>query len=312
MGSATEIIVDVVAVAVSFVAGPEVGAAILGFESAEAAVAAGYAIETITEIGAASTGAASSAINSAAAGGSPEDILKAAAIGGASSAIAAGIGAEVGGVTEAPGQAGPTPAELGYTPPPSQTITPSGIAGATGSTSAGTIGGATAGGFTKGFTQAELSGQNLQTALKRGEIGGLTGLATSGFSELLQEGGVDKQGAKTASALSAPYLSKQVSGYFPSSTPASQVSSQKASSSGGLPTTGTRSLGGGGGGGGQRVGSAALGQALNVGGFSGATGGSSGTSGGYGASGEKTSPETGGTPQNVWNIESLRYKPEEA
>lgn len=309
MGSATEIITDVVAVAVSFVAGPEVGAAILGFDSAEAAVAAGYAIETITEIGAASTGAASSAINSAAAGGSPEDILKAAAIGGASSAIAAGIGAEVGGVTEAPGQAGPTPAELGYTPPPSQTITPSGIAGATGSTSAGTIGGATAGGFTKGFTQAELSGQNLQTALNRGEIGGLTGLATSGFSELLQEGGVDKQGAKTASALSAPYLSKQVSSYFPSSTPASQVSSQKTSSPGGLPTTGTKSLGGSGG---YTPGSAALGQALNVGGFSGATGESSGTSGGYGASGEKTSPETGGTPQNVWNIESLRYKPEEA
>jgi len=311
MGSATEIITDVVAVAVSFIAGPEVGAAILGFDTAAAAVEAGYAMETLATLGGATTSAASSAVNTAAAGGDAEAILKAAAIGGASGAVAGYVGGEVGGGVEAPGQAGPTAAELGYTPPPSQVIEPTGIAGATDSATAGRIGGAGAGGFTRGFTQAELSGQNLQTALRRGEIGGITGLATSGISELLQEGGATPREAKTLTALSGPYLSKEIAGYFPTSTPASQVSgtSSRQTSAGGLPTTGSRSLGGGGGGGYYpAVGSAALGQALNVGGAQSGTG----STGGYGAGGESLSPETGGKQQTVWNIESLRVKPEES
>ena len=47
-----------------------------------------------------------------------------------------------------------------------------------------------------------------------------------------------------------------------------------------------------------------------MGGVTGSTGG--GSSGGYGSKDETLSPETGGTPKNVWNVESLRAKPEEA
>jgi hypothetical protein len=69
-------------------------------------------------------------------------------------------------------------------------------------------------------------------------------------------------------------------------------------------TVGTRA--GGGGGGSYRVGSGALGQALNVGSPS----ATPGSGGGYGMGGEEISKETGGKPQNVWNLESLRVKDE--
>jgi hypothetical protein len=75
------------------------------------------------------------------------------------------------------------------------------------------------------------------------------------------------------------------------------------------PATSTTSVGtrtGGGGGGSYRVGSGALGQALNVGSPS----ATPGSGGGYGMGGEEISKETGGKPQNVWNLESLRVKDE--
>jgi hypothetical protein len=313
MGGATQTVLTVVAVAAVIIGAEPVGLAIFESLGAEAAAAAAEAGITASEVGSAAVGAGSSAINSAVAGGNVEDVLKAAAIGGASSFVAAEIGGEIGGGFEAPGQAGPTAAELGYVPPPSQIIEPTGVAGATDSVTAGNIARGGSAGFTRGFTQAELSGQNLQTALKRGEIGGLTGLVTSGISELLQSGGATPKEAGVATAVGGPYLSKEIAGYFPSSTSASQVSSKKSSSpTGGLPTSGTAYLGGGGAGGGRYFtpGSSALGQALNVGGTAGATGG--GSTGGYNATGESLSKETGGTPQNVWNIESLRVKPEES
>ena len=84
----------------------------------------------------------------------------------------------------------------------------------------------------------------------------------------------------------------------------------------GAPATSTTTLGarttgggGGGGGGGTRTGTAALGQALRT---SGGAEFGTGSTGGFGAGGESLSPETGGKQQNVWNIESLRVKPEES
>lgn len=56
-----------------------------------------------------------------------------------------------------------------------------------------------------------------------------------------------------------------------------------------------------------RTGTAALGQALRTGGAEFGTG----STGGFGAGGESLSPETGGKKKAVWNIESLRVKPEE-
>ena len=81
MGQATPVIITVVAVVATVYAGPQVGAAILNGMGVAGASAA-----TTAAVGAAAIGGATSAVNSAIAGGNVEDVLKAGAIGAASSA----------------------------------------------------------------------------------------------------------------------------------------------------------------------------------------------------------------------------------
>ena len=95
MGSAAPVIITVVAVAASVVAGPEMGAAILGYADAIEAVAAGYSVSTLSAVSAASIGAASGAIQEAQKTGDPEKIIKAAGIGAAAAHLLAERGAHV-------------------------------------------------------------------------------------------------------------------------------------------------------------------------------------------------------------------------
>jgi len=285
------VITVIAAIAIDIYA-PGLGEAIFEFVTGMDAIeAVGTGAYTAAEVSAASSAMAAgavsaggNAVNTAAAGGDLEETVKAAAVGGAAGAAGSYVGAQAGGA----------------------------VAEETGSKAAGNIAKGGTQGATSGFTKAELSGQNLQKSLRTAEIGGITGLATSAAGELIQASGATPQEAGVVKAFSGPYIAKEVSTYFPKSTSSSQVSSKSPSStspSGGLPTTGTARLGGGSIGG-FTPGSSALGQALNVGGVTGSTGG--GSSGGYGSKDETLSPETGGAPKNVWNMESLRVKPEEA
>jgi hypothetical protein len=98
---------------------------------------------------------------------------------------------------------------------------------------------------------------------------------------------------------SSPSPVKTGPGQGPGTSPSlssKNISNTPSLSSGGLPITGSSYFG---------PNTSALGQALRTG--SGALGG---TSADAGAGGEDTSKETGGTPQNVWNTASLRYKDE--
>lgn len=249
---------------------------------------------------AAIVGGVTSAANKAVTGGNLEDTLKAGAIGAASGAVGAEVGSAIGGETgiDLPAdQAGPVREA-------------SGVAGMTDSGAAGRIAGGTTGGASSAFTRSQLSGQNLEQSLRAAEIGAATGLATSGIGELLSDAATPSE-VRTAKALSGSLLAPTIASLFtPEPTAKTPTRTTRQTTAGGLPTTGTRSVGGGGGG--TRttpaVGSAALGQALGVGGAQSGTG----STGGYGAGGESLSPETGGKQQTVWNIESLRVKPEEA
>jgi hypothetical protein len=103
----------------------------------------------------------------------------------------------------------------------------------------------------------------------------------------------------TTTSGSSPSPVKTGPGQGPGTSPSlssKNISNTPSLSSAGLPITGSSYFG---------PNTSALGQALRTG--SGALGG---TSTDAGAGGEDTSKETGGTPQNVWNTASLRYKDE--
>ena len=90
MGQATPVIITVVAVVATVYAGPQVGAAIMNSMGVVGASAA-----TTAAVGAAAIGGATSAVNSAIAGGNVEDVLKAGAIGAATSAAGSAAGAQL-------------------------------------------------------------------------------------------------------------------------------------------------------------------------------------------------------------------------
>ena len=254
MGSAAPVIMVVVAVAASVVAGPEMGALILGYGDAIEAVAAGYSVATLTTVGAATVGAASGALSEAQKSGDPIKILEAAGVGAATGAVGAEVGGAVGGATGSP------------------------------------VAGATASGATQGFTKAELSGSNLNQSLKQGEIGGVTGGATQALfgapaGERLSESD------QIAKSVGGAFIGQNVSNLFSPQSTSSQIGSTGISNSspqsGTVTTTGQP---------GATPGSAALGQALNLG------GGDISPPVNIGG-GEKTTP-------NVWNQASLRTKDE--
>jgi hypothetical protein len=139
-------IAAIVAVAASFVAGPEIGLAILGYESEAAAVAAGVEMATVEAVGSAAVGAGSSAINTAASGGDVEDVLKAAGIG----AVSGAVGSEIGSATQ-----GAVP-DLGAT------------------------GAAAVGGAAKGAAQAGITGRDIGAGAAGGAIGSALGTEIGG------------------------------------------------------------------------------------------------------------------------------------
>jgi hypothetical protein len=183
MGKAAVVIVEIAAIAASFVIGPEVGAAVLGYESAAAATEAGVAAATLAEVGAATTGAASSAINTAAAGGNVQDVLKAAATGGVSGAVGSEIGSAASSAVPDLGTTGA--AALGGAA--KGAITPALTGGSVGSGAAGgalgsvlgtEIGGDTGkiiGGAAGSATGAALSGGNVNQSALRGGLSGAAG-----------------------------------------------------------------------------------------------------------------------------------------
>ena len=287
MGAAAPVVTAVVAVAASIVAGPEVGAAIIEYMGVEEASAA-----TVAAVGSAAISGGTSAINSAINGGNVEDVLKAGAEGAAAGAAGSYIGGEVASaVTEAAGGPVAVPSNVGPTLGPD-----------VGAKAAG----AGAGGFTQGFTRAELGGSNLQQALRSGEIGGITGAASS---LLFPTDATSSSADKAAASVGRTFLGQQVAQMLaPTLTTPSTGGTRTTAGTGGTTARGAVSGPGGygdvtTGSGGYSPGSQALSQVLNLGS---PTSAYSDT----GAGGEKVSGETGGKPQNVWNLASLRVKDE--
>lgn len=229
MGGATAVIVDVVAVAASIVAGPEVGAAIFeattGMDAIAAvgtgALTAGEYAATTAAIGGAVMAGSTSALNAAIQGKDINGILAAGAEGAAGGAAGGAIGSEVG--------------------------------AATGSS----IAGAGAGGVTSGFTKAELSGSNLSQATKAAEVGGATGALTEA---LFPSGTTDP----TARSIAGTGIGQIASNVI---NPPSSQTGNVSGGGGAAPTgptgapTSVATTGAG-----TSPGSAALGQALNLGG----------------------------------------------
>ena len=250
MGSAAPVIIAVVAVAASVVAGPEMGAAILGYADSIEAVAAGYSVSTLSAVGAAASGAAAGAMTEAQKSGDPAKILEAAGIGAVGGAVGSEVGGAVGGATES------------------------------------SVAGATAGGASGAFTKAELSGSNLQNATKQAEVGGVTGGLTQGIFGS-SDGNTPTESDRLARSIGGAFIGQNVSNLFnpaPASPGGGSTPGQPAST---ITTTGQA---------GATPGSAALGQALNLG------GGDISPPVNIGG-GEKTTP-------NVWNQASLRTKDE--
>jgi hypothetical protein len=238
---------------------------------------AGASAETAAVVGATIVGGVEGGTTAALRGKDPLTGAATGAAGGFVGAeVASGIGGTVGGE-----QAGPFLDSSGNVIPGPVTA-PSGVAGATGSQYAGDVAGRGAGGFAKGFTQAELGGSNLDTALKRGEIQGATGALTEAIFP-------------TSSGLNeAEKLAKNVGGYYIGQDISNLFTPQRSAGitgTGDLPayqssttTTGQPSPG-----------SAALGQALRI-----------------GDPGAPIESPGGGeaSKQPVWNIASLRTKDE--
>jgi fibronectin-binding autotransporter adhesin len=245
MGQAAAPILEVAAVVVAVVQpelAPAIGEYILGAETAASVGAA-----TTAAVGAAAYGAGSGALSEAIQGGDTKDILKAAAIGGAAGAV----GSEVSSAVK------PELVDLGA------------------SKELANIGASTLSGAARGFTGAELSGQNLQQAGRAAGIGGAEGLITSGISEAAQAEGASPSTAKGLGSLAGVLAQPTVSTLFgagPSSTSA-PITGQPSVTAGTTPST------------------QALAQALNVGG------------------GDINPPvQLGGegSKRNVWNQASLR------
>ena len=192
MGGAVQdiapVVIPIVAVVASVVAGPEMGAAILGYGDSIEAVAAGYSVSTLSAVGAAASGAASGAITEAQKSGDPTKILEAAGVGAVSGAVGSEVGGAVGGATESP------------------------------------ILGSTAGGATSGFTKAELSGSNLQNATKQAEIGGVTAGLTQGIFGT-SDGSTPTESDKLARALGGAFIGQNVSNLF-NPTPSTSTGTQ--------------------------------------------------------------------------------------
>ena len=241
-------------------------------------------------------GGSANAISTAVNGGNLEQVVQAGGTGAASGFAGSEVAQFVGG---APEQAGPFIDSSGNViPDPGGT----GVAGLTDSATAGRVAGATAGGATTGFTRAELGGSNLQSALRQGAIGGAAGGAGA---LLFPTDSTDSSLSRTASNVGKTFLKAEISKLLtPTATTSSRGGTTQTAGTGGSSARGAvsgpsgygdTSTGGGG------VGSQALSQVLNLGS---PTSAYSDT----GAGGEKTSPETGGKPQNVWNLASLRVK----
>jgi hypothetical protein len=228
MGAAAPVIITVVAVAASFVAGPEVGLAIIESMGVEGATAA-----TINAVGAAAIGGSTSAVNAAIQGKDLEGVLKAGAIGAASSAVGSEISSAIGPDGLPLDQAGP--------PAPVDPATK--------------IAQGAAGGATSAFTRSELSGSNLKQAEKQALIGGATGATTAAIGEGLQGSGVSSQDARLATSLAGPYIAQDFSNLFSPQKSAQTTGGGSTSQQvGTAPTTGQGAPG-----------SAALGQALRIG-----------------------------------------------
>ena len=285
MGGASPTILTVVEVVASVVAGPEVGMAIMeattGMDAI--AVAGTYGMETVAAVGAAATSGASSAINTAAAGGDVSQVLTSAAEGATAGAAGSFVGSEVG---QALGPGPSVDGVPGEAAPVSPTVQKAAASGA--------------GGATAGFSRAELGGSNLQTALRQGAVGGITSAAGS---LLFPTDASSDTADKSAAAVGKTLLGAQIAQMLaPTATSSSRGGTTQTAGAGGVRGAvsgpsgyGDTSTGGGG------VGSQALSQVLNLGS---PTSAYSDT----GAGGEQTSPETGGKPQNVWNLASLRVK----
>lgn len=238
---------------------------------------AGASAETAAVVGATIVGGVEGGTTAALRGQDPLTGVATGAGGGFVGAeVASGIGGTVGGE-----QAGPF-LDSGGNVIPGPATAPSGVAGATGSQYAGDIAGRGAGGFAKGFTQAELGGSNLNTALKRGEIQGVTGAITE---SLFPSSSGLNDAEKLAKATGGYYIGQDVSNLF------SPQRSAGLTGTGDLPayqgsTTTTGQSG---------PGSQALGQALRV-----------------GDPGAPIQSPGGGesSRQPVWNLASLRVKDE--
>lgn len=292
MGQAAPVIIAVAAAVAIPVAGEFIGEAILA-EIGTTAAESGIAAETV---GASAIGGTSSAVNAAIQGKDLEGVLTAGAEGAASAFAGAEIGQAVAGVPE---QAGPfVDASGNVIPGPS-----SGVAGLTDSAKAAKVAGSAAGGATGGFTRAELGGSNLQSALRQG---GISGLSSAAGSLLFPTDSTSDTSDKVASSVGKTLLGQQVASMLaPTATTSSRGGTTQTVGAGGSSARGAVSGPSGYGdtitGGGASPGSQALSQVLNLGS---PTSAYSDT----GAGGEKTSPETGGKPQNVWNLASLRVK----
>ena len=247
-------------------------------------------------------GGSSNALSTALNGGNLEKVVKAGTTGAASGYAGSEVAQFVGG---APEQAGPFVDSSGNViSGPGGT----GVAGLTDSSTAGRVAGSTAGGATTGFTRAELSGSNLQSALRQGAIGGAAGAATGAISEGVQELGGSKSDARLVSALASPFVSQNVSKLFSPQTSSSTTGSRsrETTSDDTMATSGPSGTSRQGGPSTQQVGttpttgqgapgSAALGQALRI-----------------GDPGAPIESPGGGesSRQPVWNIASLRVKDE--
>lgn len=239
---------------------PALGNSILG-----AMGVTGASATTAAMVGAGAVGAGTSAMNAAVAGGKPADILKAAAIGGAASAAGAGVASGLGPEVLPVGQAGPPVPAL--VPPP---------------VAAG------AGGFTAGFTGAQLAGQNLEKSLRTGGISGGSAALTSALFGT-PEGQKPTTGEQIARTVGGTAIRESLGNLFAPQRQASGRTGGGPTSQfvGSTPTTGEPAPS-----------PTALGQALRIG------------SGEPGAPIE--SPGGGGetTTKPVWNIASLRVKDE--
>lgn len=276
MGSATPVIVTVVAVVATVYAGPAIGAAI-----AESMGVAATATEAAA-LGAAAIGGSTSAVNAAVQGGNVDDVLKAGAIGAAAGGAGGAVGAQVpAGEPIARGVAGgaasgATGASLRGRDPVTGAIV-GGVAGGVGA------------GIRGAFADPNIGDVEAQPGGFYGEAGVNEPFINPELQRFLTE-----SAARTGAQLAGEYTARQLAGTPPTrerpTREAAGTTQRTAGPTsyqiGDVPTAGM-------------PGSQALGQALRVG------------SGDAGPGEPVESPGSGKTPERpVWNIASLRVKDE--